>query len=152
MKAENPNAENVPELKEQIDVNGAATLVSGDAPASMRPVPTKRNGVSKAWLRTARDARRNQSMMSEERDPYNINQIALPLHDFVNDPLVHELVHNAVTLQVAGLTETSCLQESHAIRHCIRMHHSLGNYVLDVAKIRPQLHRVMPKEVNLDIH
>ncbi|KAF3774052.1 Protein-tyrosine sulfotransferase [Nymphaea thermarum] len=83
-----------------------------------------------------RDARRNQSMMSEEIDPYNLNQIALPLHDFVNDPLVHELVHNAVTLQVAGLTENSCLQESHAIRRCIRMHPLLGNYVLDVAKKR----------------
>ncbi|KAF3772205.1 Protein-tyrosine sulfotransferase [Nymphaea thermarum] len=83
-----------------------------------------------------RDARSNQSMMSEEIDPYNLNQIALPLHDFVNDPLVHELVHNAVTLQVAGLTENSCLQESHAIRRCIRMHPSLGNYVLDVAKKR----------------
>ncbi|KAF3783043.1 Protein-tyrosine sulfotransferase [Nymphaea thermarum] len=67
-----------------------------------------------------RDGRRNQSMMSEEIDPYNIYQIALPLHDFTNDPLVHELVH--VTLQVAGLTDNSCLQESHAIRHCIRMH------------------------------
>ncbi|XP_031505091.1 protein-tyrosine sulfotransferase-like isoform X2 [Nymphaea colorata] len=83
-----------------------------------------------------RDARRNQSMMSEEINPYNINQIAMPLHDFVNDPLVHELVHNAITLQVAGLTEKSCLEESHAIRHCLRMHPSLGNYVCDVAKKR----------------
>ncbi|XP_031505419.1 protein-tyrosine sulfotransferase-like isoform X3 [Nymphaea colorata] len=83
-----------------------------------------------------RDPRRNQSMMSKEIDPYNITQIAMPLHDFVNDPLVHELVHNAITLQVAGLTEKSCLQESHAIRRCIRMHPSLGSYVLDVAKRR----------------
>ncbi|KAF3774726.1 Protein-tyrosine sulfotransferase [Nymphaea thermarum] len=83
-----------------------------------------------------RDARRNQSMMSKEIDPYNITQIAMPLHDFVNDPLVHELVHNAITLQVARLTEKSCLQESHAIRRCIRMHPSLGSYVLDVAKRR----------------
>ncbi|KAF3775707.1 Protein-tyrosine sulfotransferase [Nymphaea thermarum] len=41
-----------------------------------------------------------------------------------------------LTWQVAGLTENSCLQESHAIRRCIRMHPSLGNYVLDVAKKR----------------
>ncbi|KAF3777664.1 Protein-tyrosine sulfotransferase [Nymphaea thermarum] len=57
-------------------------------------------GIIKAW--------NNQSMISEEIDPYN----------------------------VAGLTEGSCLQESHAIRRCIRMHPSLGNYVLDVAKKR----------------
>ncbi|XP_049931139.1 protein-tyrosine sulfotransferase-like [Nymphaea colorata] len=83
-----------------------------------------------------RDARRNQSMISEEIDPYNVNQIAMPLQDFVNDPPVQELVHNAITLQVAGLTEGSCLQESRAIRRCIRIHPSLGNYVLDVAKKR----------------
>ncbi|KAF3772066.1 Protein-tyrosine sulfotransferase [Nymphaea thermarum] len=38
--------------------------------------------------------------------------------------------------RVAGLAEGSCLQESHAIRRCIRIHPSLGNYVLDVAKKR----------------
>ncbi|XP_058101742.1 protein-tyrosine sulfotransferase-like isoform X4 [Magnolia sinica] len=38
--------------------------------------------------------------------------------------------------RVAGLTNNSCLAESHKVRHCVRKHPVLGQHVLDVAKKR----------------
>ncbi|KAF3783156.1 Protein-tyrosine sulfotransferase [Nymphaea thermarum] len=83
-----------------------------------------------------RDARRNERVMEEIKNPYDIEEIAMPLHAFINDLLAHELIHNGATFQVAGLTNNSCLKDSHAVRRCVQKHPSLGRYVLDVAKER----------------
>ncbi|CAN6479362.1 unnamed protein product [Victoria cruziana] len=92
------------------------------------------------WMRedlfARRDARGNSRMMKETEDPYNMDEIVMPLRAFINDPLAHEIIHNGVTFQVTGLTNNSCLPESHEIRHCVRVHPSLGQYILHVAKKR----------------
>ncbi|KAF9613600.1 hypothetical protein IFM89_009426 [Coptis chinensis] len=72
----------------------------------------------------------------ESNDPYNIQGIVMPLHEFINDPVAHEIIHNGATFQVAGLTNNSCLAEAHEVRQCVRKYRSLGGYVLDVAKKR----------------
>ncbi|XP_049936682.1 protein-tyrosine sulfotransferase-like [Nymphaea colorata] len=83
-----------------------------------------------------RNARGNERVMEEIKNPYDIEEIVMPLHAFINDPLAHELIHNGATFQVAGLTNNSCLKDSHAVRRCVQKHPSLGRYVLDVAKER----------------
>ncbi|KAG7019280.1 Protein-tyrosine sulfotransferase [Cucurbita argyrosperma subsp. argyrosperma] len=56
--------------------------------------------------------------------------------EFIDDPIVHDIVHNGATFQIAGLTNNSYLDESHEIRHCVREYKSLGQHVLRVAKMR----------------
>jgi hypothetical protein len=33
-------------------------------------------------------------------DVYNREDVAMPLHEFINHPVAHELIHNGVTFQV----------------------------------------------------
>ncbi|XP_031502328.1 protein-tyrosine sulfotransferase isoform X2 [Nymphaea colorata] len=92
------------------------------------------------WMRedlfARRDARGNRRIMKEAEDPYNMGEIVMPLRAFINDPLAHEIIHNGATFQVTGLTNNSCLAESQEIRRCVRVHSSLGKYILHVAKKR----------------
>ncbi|XP_058094491.1 protein-tyrosine sulfotransferase-like isoform X2 [Magnolia sinica] len=94
------------------------------------------------WMRAdlfvRRDAREIANILEikETGDPYNMEHMVMPLHKFINEPLAHDIVHNGATFQVAGLTNNSRLAESHEVRHCVRKHPSLGQYVLDVAKNR----------------
>lgn len=37
-------------------------------------------------------------------NPYNVEEIAMPLHEFINDPIVWDLVHNGATFQVLDCT------------------------------------------------
>ncbi|KAF8395232.1 hypothetical protein HHK36_019174 [Tetracentron sinense] len=94
------------------------------------------------WMRedlfARRDARKRGSVsdIKERNDSYNMEAIVMPLHEFINDPVAHDIIHNGATFQVAGLTNNSYLFESHEVRHCVRKHHTLGEYVLEVAKKR----------------
>ncbi|XP_038893834.1 protein-tyrosine sulfotransferase isoform X2 [Benincasa hispida] len=93
------------------------------------------------WMRgdlfTRRDARRQKGSSEAKRgSPYDMEDILMPLKEFVDDPIVHDIVHNGATFQIAGLTNNSYLTESHEIRHCIQEHKSLGQHVLHVAKKR----------------
>ncbi|CAN6479360.1 unnamed protein product [Victoria cruziana] len=83
-----------------------------------------------------RDAYGNGRAVEEIKDPYDVEEIAMPLHAFINHPLAHELIHNGATFQVAGLSNSSSLKESHKVRRCVQKHPSLGQHVLDVAKER----------------
>ncbi|XP_010253702.1 PREDICTED: protein-tyrosine sulfotransferase isoform X2 [Nelumbo nucifera] len=76
------------------------------------------------------------SSIDDNNDSYNMEKIVMPLHQFINDPIAHDIVHNGATLQVAGLTNNSYFAESHEVRHCISKYRSLGEYVLEVAKKR----------------
>ncbi|KAL3694622.1 hypothetical protein R1sor_008273 [Riccia sorocarpa] len=58
----------------------------------------------------------------------------MPFEEFIHQPIAHELVHNAATFQVAGLTNNSYLKEAKEIRACAIHHPHLGRWVLDVAK------------------
>ncbi|XVF68562.1 hypothetical protein PTKIN_Ptkin11bG0012700 [Pterospermum kingtungense] len=84
--------------------------------------------------RNARKARGTNDVKSS--DPYNMEDIAMPLLDYINDPIAHEIVHNGATFQIAGLTNNFYLPESHEVRHCVDKYKNLGEYVLEVAKKR----------------
>lgn len=49
-----------------------------------------------------RDARKLGKLrrINEITDPYNMEEMVMPLHDFINDPVAHEIVHNGATFQV----------------------------------------------------
>ncbi|KAK8596471.1 hypothetical protein V6N13_001100 [Hibiscus sabdariffa] len=84
--------------------------------------------------RDARKARGTNDVTSN--DPYNMEDMAMPILNYINDPIAHEIVHNGATFQIAGLTNNSFLPESHEVRHCVDKYHNLGDYVLQVAKKR----------------
>ncbi|XP_022730966.1 protein-tyrosine sulfotransferase-like isoform X2 [Durio zibethinus] len=84
--------------------------------------------------RNARKARRTNDVKSS--DPYNMEDIVMPLLNYINDPIAHEIVHNGATFQIAGLTNNSYLPKSHEVRHCVDKYKNLGEYVLQVAKKR----------------
>ncbi|XP_068666545.1 protein-tyrosine sulfotransferase-like [Aristolochia californica] len=94
------------------------------------------------WMRedlfSRRDARKHKSIrdISNLNDSYNMEDIVMPLHVFINDPIAHDIIHNGATFQVAGLTNNSCLNESHEVRYCVRKYPKLGKHVLLVAKKR----------------
>ena len=48
--------------------------------------------------RDARKARGTNDVKSS--DPYNMEDIAMPLLDYINDPIAHEIIHNGATFQV----------------------------------------------------
>ncbi|XP_022970308.1 protein-tyrosine sulfotransferase-like isoform X1 [Cucurbita maxima] len=93
------------------------------------------------WMRAdlfARRHARRQKGSSEDKidSPYDMKDILMPLQEFIDDPIVRDIVHNGATFQIAGLTNNSYLDESHEIRHCVREYKSLGQHVLRVAKTR----------------
>lgn len=93
------------------------------------------------WMRedlfSRRDARMRKSLSNfESNDSYNIVEVAMPLHQYINHPIAMDLIHNGATFQVAGLTNNSYLPESHQVRYCVQKYHPLGKYVLEVAKKR----------------
>ncbi|XP_071706256.1 protein-tyrosine sulfotransferase-like [Rutidosis leptorrhynchoides] len=69
-------------------------------------------------------------------DSYNMEEIVMPLHEFINHPVTLDIVHNGATFQVAGLTNNSNVWEVHDVRHCVMTYQNLGKYVLKVAKKR----------------
>lgn len=93
------------------------------------------------WMRedlfARRDARKMMGSIDIKRnDPYNMEEMVMPLQEYINDPSAHELVHNGETFQVAGLTNNSYFAESHEVRCCVQKHKILGEHVLEVAKKR----------------
>ncbi|XP_021745953.1 protein-tyrosine sulfotransferase-like isoform X2 [Chenopodium quinoa] len=92
------------------------------------------------WMRedlfARRDARLSQNLNHVSKDSYNMEDFAMPLLQYINDPIALDIVHNGATFQVAGLTNNSNLAESHEVRTCVQKYHSLGDSVLDVAKRR----------------
>ncbi|XP_027912068.1 protein-tyrosine sulfotransferase isoform X3 [Vigna unguiculata] len=93
------------------------------------------------WMRedlfARRDARysRGQNII-ESNDSYDMEDFAMPLQEYINDPVAMDVVHNGATFQVAGLTNNSYIAEAHEVRHCVQKYKTLGKYVLKVAKKR----------------
>ncbi|GJT06443.1 protein-tyrosine sulfotransferase-like protein isoform X3 [Tanacetum coccineum] len=82
-----------------------------------------------------RDARKRMGPPNAYgNDSYNMEEIVMPLHEFINHPVALDIIHNGATFQVAGLTNNSNIWEMHEVRHCVMTHQTLGKYVLDVAK------------------
>lgn len=93
------------------------------------------------WMRedlfSRREMRRDGQLNHiGSHDSYNMEDMAMPLEEFISHPVSFDIIHNGATFQIAGLTNNSYLEESHEVRHCVQKYHSLGNYVLDVAKRR----------------
>ncbi|GAB2285112.1 hypothetical protein Dimus_019566 [Dionaea muscipula] len=94
------------------------------------------------WMREDLFARRDARMKvasnhhsQSSNNAYNMRGMAMPLHEFIYDPLVLDIVHNGATFQIAGLTNNSYLAESNQVRHCVQKYQVLGKYVLQVAKV-----------------
>ncbi|KAH9700578.1 protein-tyrosine sulfotransferase [Citrus sinensis] len=84
-----------------------------------------------------RDARKMKGLSYvNSNDSYNVEEMAMPLHQFINEPVVLDTVHNGATFQVAGLTNNSYLAEAHDVRHCVQKFTILGEHVLQVAQKR----------------
>ncbi|KAK3015656.1 hypothetical protein RJ639_006330, partial [Escallonia herrerae] len=84
-----------------------------------------------------RDARKDRSTTySKSIDSYDTEDFVMPLHQYINDPIALDVIHNGATFQVAGLTNNSYIAESHDVRHCVLKYQNLGEYVLEVAKKR----------------
>ncbi|KAL3518391.1 hypothetical protein ACH5RR_020980 [Cinchona calisaya] len=93
------------------------------------------------WMRedlfARREARRREGRSSiYGDDPYDMGDVVMPLHEYINDPIAQEIIHNGATFQIAGLTNNSYLAESHEVRHCVQKYPTLGEHVLQVAKKR----------------
>lgn len=93
------------------------------------------------WMRedlfARRDARnQNGHSVVTSTNPYDAEEIVMPLHEYINHPIARDILHNGATFQVAGLTNSSYLTEAHDVRHCVLKYQSLGDYVLKVAKKR----------------
>ncbi|XP_052175116.1 protein-tyrosine sulfotransferase isoform X2 [Diospyros lotus] len=93
------------------------------------------------WMREDLFARRDVRVQrgptyAKNVNSYNMGDIVMPLHEYINDPIARDIIHNGATFQIAGLTNNSNLPESHDVRNCVLKHQSLGEYVLEVAKKR----------------
>ncbi|KAM0052762.1 putative protein-tyrosine sulfotransferase [Helianthus debilis subsp. tardiflorus] len=93
------------------------------------------------WMRedlfSRRDARKKRGPpLFYGNDSYDMEEVVMPLHDYINHPVALDLVHNGATFQVAGLTNNSNIREAHELRRCVIAHPILGKYVLEVAKKR----------------
>nr|BAX24926.1 hypothetical protein [Oryza punctata] len=85
----------------------------------------------------ARDARGIDKVRSSHRiNAYDVEDMVMPLHQYINDPVAHEIIHNGATFQITGLTNNSYFSGAHEVRHCVRKHPDLGHFVLQVAKSR----------------
>ncbi|KAJ0793058.1 putative protein-tyrosine sulfotransferase [Helianthus annuus] len=92
------------------------------------------------WMRedlfSRRDARKKRDPpFFYGNDSYDMEEVVMPLHDYINHPVALDLVHNGATFQVAGLTNNSNIREAHELRRCVITHPILGKYVLEVAKV-----------------
>uniref|UniRef100_A0A0D9WM55 Sulfotransferase n=1 Tax=Leersia perrieri TaxID=77586 RepID=A0A0D9WM55_9ORYZ len=93
------------------------------------------------WMRedlfARRDARRIAKVRSSHRiNAYDVEDMVMPLHQYIDDPVAHEIIHNGATFQITGLTNNSYFNGAHEVRHCVRKHPDLGRFVLEVAKSR----------------
>ncbi|XP_040995218.1 protein-tyrosine sulfotransferase-like isoform X1 [Juglans microcarpa x Juglans regia] len=122
----------------------SATQMAGRLRSKMRGVSTLDIWPWKylvPWMRedlfARRDARRRRgSDDMQSNGSYDMEEIVMPLHEYINSPIALDIVHNGATFQVAGLTNNSYLEESHEVRHCVQKHEILGEHVLQVAKKR----------------
>ncbi|XP_010488273.1 PREDICTED: protein-tyrosine sulfotransferase isoform X1 [Camelina sativa] len=93
------------------------------------------------WMRedlfARRDARKVKGVVIIEDDnPYDMEEMLMPLRKYLDAPTAHDIIHNGATFQITGLTNNSYLSEAHEVRHCVQKYKSLGEHVLQVAKRR----------------
>ncbi|KAI3696952.1 hypothetical protein L6452_29607 [Arctium lappa] len=93
------------------------------------------------WMRedlfSRRDARKRRGPpYVYGNDTYNMEEIVMPLHEYIHHPVALDLVHNGATFQVAGLTNNSNIRGAHELRQCVITYQVLGKHVLKVAKKR----------------
>ncbi|XP_039806142.1 protein-tyrosine sulfotransferase-like isoform X6 [Panicum virgatum] len=92
------------------------------------------------WMRedlfARRGARVDKMHSSKKVNAYDVEDMVMPLHEYINDPVAHEIIHNGATFQITGLTNNSYFNGAHEVRHCVRQHPDLGHIVLEVAKNR----------------
>lgn len=65
---------------------------------------------------------------------YDASAFVMPLHEFIRQPMVVDILHNGATFQIAGLTNNSYIKEAGKIRSCAIAYPDLGLHILNVAK------------------
>ncbi|CAA0812007.1 Protein-tyrosine sulfotransferase [Striga hermonthica] len=93
------------------------------------------------WMREDLFARRDTRNLRGQthlvtNNSYDMEDMVMPLHEYIKDPIARDIVHNGATFQITGLTNNSYFPEAHKVRHCVLKHPNLGKYVLEVAKGR----------------
>ncbi|XP_017254257.1 protein-tyrosine sulfotransferase isoform X1 [Daucus carota subsp. sativus] len=93
------------------------------------------------WMREDLFARREArklkgSAYTLSNQSYDMKDVVMPLLEYIRNPVALDIIHNGATFQVAGLTNSSNLEGSHKVRHCVVKYQSLGEHVLEVAKKR----------------
>lgn len=53
------------------------------------------------WQRDAR--KQSGSVHIKSKDPYQMEEIVMPLHKYIEDPIAQDIVHNGATFQVNRL-------------------------------------------------
>ncbi|KAL3653024.1 hypothetical protein CASFOL_002705 [Castilleja foliolosa] len=91
------------------------------------------------WMREDLFTRRDNRKLRGQKhlitnNSYDMEDMVMPLHDYINDPIAREIIHNGATFQIVGLTNNSYYADAHEVRHCVLKYRSLGKYVLEVAK------------------
>ncbi|CAN1171883.1 Protein-tyrosine sulfotransferase [Linum perenne] len=120
--------------------------------AVRKPPRSKKNGMISTlniwpwkflvpWMReelfARREARKRTGLDTPtSNNPYSMPEFSMPLLDYINDPIAHDIVHNGATFQVAGITNNSYYPEAYEVRHCVGKYKVLGDYILQVAKKR----------------
>lgn len=51
------------------------------------------------WLQREARTRRGETIINGN-DPYNMQDIVIPLHKYINEPIAQDLIHNGATFQV----------------------------------------------------
>eukprot|EP00475_Leptophrys_vorax_P001941 TRINITY_DN11111_c0_g1_i1.p1 TRINITY_DN11111_c0_g1~~TRINITY_DN11111_c0_g1_i1.p1 ORF type:complete len:421 (+),score=9.10 TRINITY_DN11111_c0_g1_i1:77-1264(+) len=69
-------------------------------------------------------------------DMYSRAHLVMPLRDFIELPVVKDVVHNGATFQLAGITNNSVLPSARRLRQCVLQHPDLGQTMLSLAKAR----------------
>eukprot|EP00798_Chlamydomonas_sp_ICE-L_P032022 gene32022-16545_t len=70
-------------------------------------------------------------------DPYN-NRLYMPLHEFMETDIAHELLHNGETYQVLGITNYSHWNDAEELRHCMTSYPSAMEAMFNISKARIQ--------------
>ncbi|GJW37057.1 protein-tyrosine sulfotransferase-like protein [Tanacetum coccineum] len=74
-------------------------------------------------------------------DSYDMEEIVMPLHEYLNHPVAMDLIQNGATFQVAGLTNNSNIRDAHELRQCVPGYFSVNGIGKEQDKAAVDSHR-----------
>lgn len=75
-----------------------------------------------------RNARKHNGLDStHSRDPYSMEDVVMPLHEYINHPMARDIVHNGATFQVSNLYSYWLVQRYHVAQcHGLLIHQPIA--------------------------